>query len=112
MKPGRSAALIIADGHRAGEIISGIRALVNKAPPQKDWLDINETIIEVIALVRSELQKNRVSLQTRLSSDVPLILADRIQLQQVILNLINNAVEAMSGVGEESTGAAGRLRER
>ena len=96
----RSAALIIADGHRAGEIISGIRALVNKAPPQKDWLDINETIIEVIALVRSELQKNRVSLQTRLSSDVPLILADRIQLQQVILNLINNAIEAMSAVGE------------
>ena len=96
----QSAALIIADGHRAGEIISGIRALVNKAPPQKDWLDINETIIEVIALVRSELQKNRVSLQTRLSSDVPLILADRIQLQQVILNLINNAIEAMSAVGE------------
>ena len=97
----QSAALIIADGHRAGEIISRIRALAKKAPPQKDWLNINETITEVIALARSELQKNRVSLQTQLSSDVPLILADRIQLQQVILNLIINAVEAMSEVGED-----------
>jgi PAS domain S-box-containing protein len=94
----QSAALIIADGHRAGEIIGRIRALVNKAPPQKDWLDINETILEVIALARSEAQKNRVSLQTQLSSDLPLILGDRIQLQQVILNLIINAIEAMSGV--------------
>ena len=96
----QSAALIIADGHRAGEIISGIRALINKAPPQRDWLDINETIIEVIALARSEVQKNRVSLQTRLSSDIPLILGDRIQLQQVILNLINNAIESMSGADD------------
>ena len=98
----QSAALIIADGHRAGEIISRIRALAKKAPPRKDWVNINETILEVIALVRSEAQKNRVSLQTQLSSDVPLILGDRIQLQQVILNLIINAIEAMSGVGEGS----------
>jgi len=96
----QSAALIISDGHRAGEIISGIRALAKKTPPQKDWLDINETINEVIALARSEVQKNRVSLETRLSSDVPLILGDRIQLQQVILNLINNAIEAMSGADD------------
>ncbi len=98
----QSAALIIADGRRAGEIISRIRALVKKAPPRKDWVNINETILEVIALVRSDAQKNRVSLQTQLSSDVPLILGDRIQLQQVILNLIINAIEAMSGVGEGS----------
>ncbi|HEY2922901.1 MAG TPA: MEDS domain-containing protein [Candidatus Binatia bacterium] len=96
----QSAALIIADGHRAGEIISRIRALVKKAPPRKDWLDINETILEVIALARSEVHSNRVSLQTQLSDDAPLIVGDRIQLQQVILNLIINAVEAMSGVGE------------
>ena len=55
----QSAALIIADGHRAGEIISRIRALAKKAPPQKDWLDINETILEVIALARSEVQQQR-----------------------------------------------------
>jgi PAS domain S-box-containing protein len=96
----QSAALVIADGHRAGEIINRIRALINKAPPQKDWLDINETIIEVIALARSEAQKNRVSLQSQLSSDLPLILADRIQLQQVILNLMINAIEAMNGIND------------
>jgi two-component system, LuxR family, sensor kinase FixL len=95
----QSAALIIADGHRASEIIGRIRALIKKAPPRKDWLDINETILEVIALARNEAQKNHVSLQTQLSSDLPLILADRIQLQQVTLNLIINAIEAMSGAG-------------
>ena len=96
-----SAEMIRADGHRAGEIIGRIRALVKKAPPQKDWLDINETIREVIALARSELQRNGIALETRLSDDVhyvPLVFADRIQLQQVILNLIMNAVEAMSEI--------------
>ena len=96
----QSATLIIADAHRASEIIGRIRAFVKKAPPQKAWFNINETILEVIALARSEVQGNRVSLQTQLSDDVPLILGDRIQLQQVILNLIINAIEAMSGVGE------------
>jgi two-component system, LuxR family, sensor kinase FixL len=96
----QSAALIIADGHRASEIIGRIRALAKKAPPRKDWLDINETILEVVALARSEAQSSRVSLQTQLSKEVPLILGDRIQLQQVILNLIINAIEAMSGIGE------------
>ena len=98
----QSAALIIADGHRAGEIISRIRALAKKAPPQKDWVNINETILEVIALARSEVQRNRVSLQTQLSNELPLVLGDRIQLQQVILNLIINAIEAMSSVTDRS----------
>jgi C4-dicarboxylate-specific signal transduction histidine kinase len=96
----QSAALVIADGHRAGEIIGRIRALAKKSPLRKDWLYINETILEVTALARSEVQRNRVSLETQLADDVPLILGDRIQLQQVILNLIINAIEAMSGVGE------------
>jgi PAS domain S-box-containing protein len=91
---------IIRDGNRAGEIIGRIRALAKKAPPQKDWLDLNETIGEVIAMARSEVQRNRVSLQTKLANDLPLILGDRIQLQQVILNLLINAIEAMSGIGE------------
>ena len=95
-----SAGLIITDGHRASEIIGRIRAFVKKAPPQKAWLNINETILEVIALARSEVQGNSVSLQTQLSDDVPLILGDRIQLQQVILNLINNAIEALSGADD------------
>jgi C4-dicarboxylate-specific signal transduction histidine kinase len=96
----KSARLIITDGHRASEIIGRIRAFVKKAPPRKDHLDINETILEVIALARSEAQQSRVSLQTQLSKEVPLVLGDRIQLQQVILNLIINAIEAMSGVGD------------
>ena len=98
----QSATLITTDGHRAGEIISRIRALVKKAPPQKDLLDINETILEVIALARSEVQRNRVSLQTQLLNDLPLVLGDRIQLQQVILNLVMNGIEAMSGVTDRS----------
>jgi PAS domain S-box-containing protein len=98
----QSAALIIADGHRAGEIISRIRALAKNAPPQKDWLNINETILEVITLARSEVQGNRVSLQTQLSDELPLVLGDRIQLQQVILNLVMNGIEAMSAVTDRS----------
>ena len=96
----RSASRVIAEGHRAGEIIGRIRALAKKAPPRKDWLDVNETIHEVIALAQSGVQRNGVALETQLSDDVPLILADRIQLQQVILNLMMNAIEAMSGAGE------------
>jgi PAS domain S-box-containing protein len=96
----QSASLVIADGHRAGEIIGRIRGLVKKAPPRKDWVDVNETIREVIALARSELQRNRVALEAQFSDDVPLILADRIQIQQVILNLMINAIEAMRGDGE------------
>jgi PAS domain S-box-containing protein len=91
---------IIRDGNRASEIIDRIRALAKKAPPKKDWLDLNEVIGEVVAMARSEVQRNRVLLQTELACDLPLILGDKIQLQQVILNLLMNAIEAMSGVGE------------
>jgi PAS domain S-box-containing protein len=96
----KSASLVIADGQRAGEIIGRVRALAKKAPPQKDWLDLNQAIGEVIAIARSELQRNRVSLMTRLANDLPLILGDRIQLQQVVLNLLINAIEAMAKAGE------------
>jgi C4-dicarboxylate-specific signal transduction histidine kinase len=91
---------IVKDSNRAGEIIDGIRGLIKKAPSRNDRLDINETILEVIALTRSEMVRNGVLLQTRLTNGLPLVQGDRIQLQQVILNLIVNAVEAMSGAGE------------
>ena len=90
------AELVIADGHRAGEIISRIRSLAKKATTRRDRVDINATILETIALARSEVRGNGVSLQTRLGDDLPLVLGDRIQLQQVILNLMINAIEAMS----------------
>ena len=96
----QSAEFVIADSHRAGEIIGRIRALVKKAPSRKDRVDVNETILEVIALARSEVQSNGVSLRTRLGDELPFILGDRIQLQQVILNLMINAIEAMNEVGD------------
>jgi C4-dicarboxylate-specific signal transduction histidine kinase len=96
----QSAELIRADARRAGEIINRIRSFAKKASPQKDWMDINHTIRDVIALARSEVERNRVALETHLSDHVPLIFADRIQLQQVILNLIMNTVEAMSEMSD------------
>jgi PAS domain S-box-containing protein len=93
---------IIRDGNRAGEIIGRIRALAMKAPPHKAWLDLNETIGEVIAIARNELQRNHVSLRAELASGLPLILGDRIQLQQVILNLLINAIEALNSIAEAS----------
>ena len=91
---------IINDGNRASEVISRIRALVKNAPPRKDWVDVNEIIVEVIGLARSEVNRNRIFLKSQLSSDLPLVLGDRVQLQQVILNLIINGVEAMGRLME------------
>ena len=88
---------MIDDGARAGEVIGRIRALIKKSPPRKDWLNINDTIAEAVALVRGEVQRNSVALKTEFSNDLPLVHGDRIQLQQVILNLIMNAIEAISG---------------
>jgi PAS domain S-box-containing protein len=99
-KARQSAMRVVTDGHRAAEIIRHIRNLAKKAPLQKDWLDLNATIRDAIALVWSEVQRNGVALETQLAGDVPLILADRIQVQQVLLNLVMNAIEAMNGVGE------------
>jgi two-component system sensor kinase FixL len=92
---------MISAGSRAGEVIGRIRALIGKAPPLRDRLNINDAITEVIVLIRGEIQRNRISLRTKLSTDVPLVLGDRIQLQQVILNLILNAMEAMSDVSPQ-----------
>jgi len=93
---------IVKAGRRAGDVITRMRALVRKAPPRKDQLDINETIREVIALTRSELHRTGTSLQTQLAEGLPFVQGDRVQLQQVMLNLILNAVEAMSGSNEVS----------
>ena len=89
---------IVRDGNRASGIVERISALVKRVPPRQDPLDINEIILEVIALTRSEMLRNGVSLQTQLAKGLPLIQGDRVQLQQVMLNLIVNAIEAMSVV--------------
>jgi PAS domain S-box-containing protein len=92
--------LIVEDGTRAGNIIGGIRALIKKLPPRQTCLDINEAIREVIALTHGEAIKTGVSVRTNLAGGLPLIYGDRVQLQQVILNLIINAIEAMSSGAE------------
>ncbi len=96
----RSLDRIVKDGLRAGDVIRQIRGLIKNVPPQKVRLDINETVLEAVALMRGELQRTGVLLQTELAENLPLIEGDRIQLQQVLLNLIINAVQAMSDVSD------------
>ena len=91
---------IVRDGTRAGEVIGRIRSLVKKVPPRRELLDVNEAIREVIALTQTETQRNAVRLQSRLADALPLVSADRVQLQQVMINLIINAIEAMAGAGD------------
>jgi PAS domain S-box-containing protein len=93
-------ARIVKDGNRAGDVVSRIRGLVSKAPPRKDRLQINGAIREVIELTRVEAMRKSVSVQLELAEGLPTIEGDRVGLQQVMLNLIVNAVEAMSGVPE------------
>jgi signal transduction histidine kinase len=91
---------IIKDGNRAGEVIQRVRALVSKATDQKAALHINDVINDVISLVQHELIIHQVSTRLELSPDLPLVIADRIQLQQVILNLVINGIEAMQPVAD------------
>jgi PAS domain S-box-containing protein len=89
---------MIADGHRAAEVIQRIRQLATKSAPQKTPLDLNELIRGVIPLVRAELLRHDVSLGLELASAAPSVVGDRVQLQQVILNLVMNAIDAMAPV--------------
>jgi PAS domain S-box-containing protein len=88
---------IVADGRRAGEVLARIRSLVKRAPAREDRLDLNGVILDVVALTGSEALKHAVSLKTNLAEGLPPVTGDRVQLQQVVLNLIMNALEAMSG---------------
>ncbi len=87
---------IIKDSYRASDVIARIRTLVKKAPPRNDLVDINEVIHEVLALAQSETRRNHVVLRRELADDLPAVLGDRVQLQQVILNLIMNGLEAIA----------------
>jgi PAS domain S-box-containing protein len=89
---------IVADGSRASAVVARIRGFIKKAPAEKNQLDINEVIQEVLALAGRELLENRVLVECQLTKALPLVLADRIQLQQVLLNLIMNGIEAMIAV--------------
>ncbi|MFS8975393.1 AAA family ATPase [Cupriavidus necator] len=91
---------IIKDANRAGDVLGRIRQLIRKAPPRKEPVDLNAAIREVIELTRGEIMKSGASVQMQLADDLPCIDGDRVELQQVLLNLIINALEAMSGVSD------------
>jgi signal transduction histidine kinase len=91
---------IVNDGKRVGDIVARVSALIKRVAPRQDPLDINEIILEVVALTRGEMNRNGISQQIQLTTGLPVIHADRVQLQQVLLNLILNAMEAMTEVGE------------
>jgi signal transduction histidine kinase len=93
---------IVSDGKRAADIVGRIRDLARKTPAQREGLEINAVVFQVIALTRGEMSNNGVSLQTRMTDGLPLVWGDPVQLQQVMLNLIMNAIEAMSEAGEGS----------
>jgi signal transduction histidine kinase len=100
----RAVEAMIGDGLRASDVIRRIRALVRHTPPQPEWLDVNALILEVLALTRSEVHRQGVALQTHLALDLPLVRGDRIQVQQVVLNLLVNAIDALRGIPEEARG--------
>jgi C4-dicarboxylate-specific signal transduction histidine kinase len=88
----------VKDGERAAEIISRIRRLFKKGAPQRELVDVNEVIREMIALLRSDATRHSVSVGTELSANLPQIMGDRVQLQQVLMNLIVNSIDAMKDV--------------
>jgi PAS domain S-box-containing protein len=99
LKEARAAAMrIVKDGKRAGEIISRIRLLFKKGTPERESVDVSEVIEEMIVLLRSEAMRYSISVRTELAEDLPQVLGDRVQLQQVLMNLIMNSIDAMKDV--------------
>ena len=94
-----AASRIVEDGKRAGDIIDRLRSLYKNSPPQRELVEVNLIVHEMVALLRGEANRYRVSMRTDLAADLPRIAADRVQLQQVLMNLILNAIEAMKETG-------------
>jgi len=97
---GAEAALegIVAAGHRASDIITSVRAMFKKAAPEKVTIDVNQIILTVLSMVRVELQKQGINLQVHLNKHLPTVQGDKVQLQQVVLNLVMNGIEAMHSI--------------
>jgi len=89
---------IVMDAGRAGDVIGRVRRLVARSSPSRDMFDLIEAITDVLELVRSEIRKDQILLRAELASDLPFVAGDRVQLQQVILNFIMNAIEALADV--------------
>jgi C4-dicarboxylate-specific signal transduction histidine kinase len=100
-KARRALQAISADGQRASEVIGRIRSLMKRQEPRKSSLDVNEAICEVVALAQQELRLHRILLETRPAPSLSAVQGDKIQLQQVLLNLVINAIEAMSGIDDQ-----------
>jgi PAS domain S-box-containing protein len=90
------------DANRAAQVVARVRALYRKSETTSDWVDLNEAIREVVALTASEIQRARVNVDMELLEDLPLARGDRVQLQQVMLNLLLNGIEAMGGVSHRA----------
>ena len=90
---------IVSAGTRSVEIIDRLRSLYQKSTPQRELVDVNETVREMVVLLRSEANRYAVSMRTDVAADLPRITADRVQLQQVLMNLMLNAIEAMKETG-------------
>jgi len=93
---------IVRDGKRAGEVIARIRALTKRTAPPRERLDLNETVREVLTLIGDEARKRRVVIRTQFADDLSAVSGDRVQLQQVLLNLLMNAMDAMSSVEDRA----------
>jgi signal transduction histidine kinase len=107
--PGTPAtAAIVKDGVREADIIDRLRSLYKKAAPQRESVDVDEIIGEIVPLLRGEANRYAVSIRTDLAADLPRITADRVQLQQVLMNLMLNGIEAMKETGGELTVKTGR----
>jgi NO-binding membrane sensor protein with MHYT domain len=99
LEEARAAAIdVVKDATRAAEIISRIRMLFKKGTPQQELLDVNEVIREMLALLRSDAARHSISVRTDLAADLPQVMGDRVQLQQVMMNLISNSIDAMHDV--------------
>jgi PAS domain S-box-containing protein len=98
-----SAARIDKYGNRAAEIIDRIRSFYRKSPPQREFVDVNAIILEMLTLLKGEADRYSVAMRAKLAAELPNIMADRVQLQQVFMNLMLNAIEAMRGKGGELT---------
>ena len=96
-KAHRALERIVKDGRRAGAVIERIRALVKRQPSRSEWLDLNESVLEVLAMAQYDLRRNEIVVR-RLAERLPAVRGDKVQLQQVLLNLVINSIEAMSKV--------------
>ena len=99
MEASEAATRIVQDGNRAAEIIDRMRSLYKKSPPQREWVEVNEMIGEMVVLLRGEASRHAVSIRRDLTADLPTVTADRVQMQQVLMNLMLNGIEAMNETG-------------